>query len=34
MAPPTKTPQAGKGPVIVKIYCIDNAIVLILQGSR
>jgi hypothetical protein len=27
MATPTKTPQAGKRPVIVTIYSIDNAIV-------
>jgi hypothetical protein len=27
MATPTKTPQEGKGPVIVTIYSIDNAIV-------
>jgi flagellar hook-associated protein FlgK len=27
MASPTKTPQAGKGAVIVTIYSIDNAIV-------
>jgi len=27
MATPSKTPQAGKGPVIVTIYIVNNAIV-------